>query len=254
MMRRSMKTQFPTRRSFLESLAATTLVAPSMARALGGTSLFTWAQIVYDGRWNPRPTGSSRLLWEVTKRTSIECALRPAAVPLSAPELFRYPFLCLAGHEALPPFPDDELRSLRRHLGRGRMLFVEDADPREGSAFDRSVRALLARVLPGEPLRAAPSDHVIYKSFYLLSQPQGRVLHKPFVEVIERDLRCLVLYSQNDAQGAWARDGAGKWELDVIPGGAQQREMAFRFGVNLVMYALCGSYKRDQVHAPFILS
>jgi hypothetical protein len=29
--------------------------------------------------------------------------------------------------------------------------------------------------------------------------------------------------------------------------------MAFRFGVNLVMYALTGNYKSDQVHAPEVL-
>jgi len=36
-------------------------------------------------------------------------------------------------------------------------------------------------------------------------------------------------------------------------GGARQREMAYRFGINWVMYALTGSYKADQVHAPAIL-
>ena len=39
----------------------------------------------------------------------------------------------------------------------------------------------------------------------------------------------------------------------VVPGGERQREMAFRFGVNLVMYTLTGNYKSDQVHVPAIL-
>ena len=38
-----------------------------------------------------------------------------------------------------------------------------------------------------------------------------------------------------------------------VPGGERQRELAFRFGVNLVMYALTGNYKADQVHAPALL-
>ena len=29
--------------------------------------------------------------------------------------------------------------------------------------------------------------------------------------------------------------------------------MAFRFGINLVMYALTGNYKTDEVHAPALL-
>ena len=39
----------------------------------------------------------------------------------------------------------------------------------------------------------------------------------------------------------------------VVPGGERQREMAFRFGINLVMYALTGNYKEDQVHVPALL-
>ena len=38
-----------------------------------------------------------------------------------------------------------------------------------------------------------------------------------------------------------------------VPGGEPQREMAMRFGVNLVMYVLTGNYKSDQVHVPAIL-
>ena len=36
-------------------------------------------------------------------------------------------------------------------------------------------------------------------------------------------------------------------------GGERQREMAFRTGVNIVMYALTGNYKADQVHVPALL-
>ena len=39
----------------------------------------------------------------------------------------------------------------------------------------------------------------------------------------------------------------------VSPGGETQREMAYRVGVNLVMHALTGNYKADQVHVPDIL-
>ena len=43
------------------------------------------------------------------------------------------------------------------------------------------------------------------------------------------------------------------WEHEVLPGGDEQREKAFRLGVNLAMYATCLDYKTDQVHVPFIL-
>ena len=39
----------------------------------------------------------------------------------------------------------------------------------------------------------------------------------------------------------------------LVPGGRRQHEFALRGGINLVMYALTGNYKADQVHAPALL-
>ena len=39
----------------------------------------------------------------------------------------------------------------------------------------------------------------------------------------------------------------------TVEGGENQRELAYRFGVNLVMYILTGNYKEDQVHASELL-
>ena len=41
--------------------------------------------------------------------------------------------------------------------------------------------------------------------------------------------------------------------LALTPGDPRQREFAFRAGVNIVMYALTGNYKADQVHIPALL-
>jgi hypothetical protein len=45
-------------------------------------------------------------------------------------------------------------------------------------------------------------------------------------------------------------DRNGQHPHATIPGGARQRVLAYRFGTNLVMYALTGNYKGDQVHVP----
>ena len=62
-----------------------------------------------------------------------------------------------------------------------------------------------------------------------------------------------VVIGGNDWAAAWALDEQGYPIYPVVPGGERQREMAFRFGVNLAMYALTGNYKADQVHIPAIL-
>jgi hypothetical protein len=212
------------------------------------------AQIAYAGHWNPRPSGARRLAWEIEKRTSIETALDPVEVRLSdEAALKRNPLLYLAGDAALPSFDEGEVTRLRRHLSTGGFLIIDGADPRPGGGFDQSVRALVARLFPREPLAKISPEHVVYKSFYLLKTPMGRVAAVPFLEGVTHDGRLVIVYSQNDMGGAWARDNFGQWEHEVLPGGDVQREMAFRLGINLAMYALCLDYKSDQVHVPFIL-
>ena len=193
----------------------------------------------------------SRLLWEIDKRTSIDAAATPSQVRLSDPgALPAHPLLYLpAGAPLLPP-GEGELTSLRAHLQRDSMLLV---DGTVDAAFDASFQALLARMFPGRPLERLAADHVVYRSFYLLAAPVGRIATTPFLEGIVLDGRVAVLYSRNDLAGAWARSDLGQWENDVIPGGEAQREMAFRLGINIAMYALCLEYKSDQVHVPFIL-
>lgn len=62
-----------------------------------------------------------------------------------------------------------------------------------------------------------------------------------------------VIVGADDWAGAWAVDKDGRPLYAVVPGGEEQREMALRFGINLVMYVLTGNYKADQVHVPAIL-
>ena len=57
----------------------------------------------------------------------------------------------------------------------------------------------------------------------------------------------------NDWAAAWAQDDFGNTQFALIPGGEAQREQAYRFGVNLVLHALSGSYKADQIHLDAII-
>jgi len=230
------------------------LCACATAHAFGDADKLSIGQISYAGNWNPRPTAARRLAWEIDKRTSIETATEPVEVKLSdEAQLRRHPLLLLSGDGAFPQPGEEDLARLRRHLQAGGLLVVDSADPRPGGGFDQSVRTLARRLFPKEPLEKLPADHVVYKTFYLLRTPVGRVAAVPYLEGVTHDNRLVILYSQNDMAGAWARDNFGQWEHEVYPGGDSQREMAFRLGINLAMYALCLDYKADQVHVPFIL-
>lgn len=228
-------------------------LAPRAARALGESSLFEVRSVAYAGSEpSPRPTAPRRLAWEVRKRTSIDVVLEPGSARLDDPSIFESPFLYWAGERAFEPLSDREIVGLRRFVRFGGFVLVDDNAP-EQSGFDRSVRRELARAFGPSRLRPLASSHTVFRSFYLLSRPEGRVRGPEQLEAIDVGDRVAVLYSRHDLGGAWARDNLGNWQLPVTPGGEDQRERAIRLGVNAVMYALCLDYKDDQVHAPFIM-
>ena len=56
-----------------------------------------------------------------------------------------------------------------------------------------------------------------------------------------------------EARLAEFRGGLPVYAVGVGGDGERQREMAYRFGVNLIMYVLTGNYKSDQIHVPELL-
>jgi hypothetical protein len=242
----------PDRRALLAGAAAL-LAAPRFAHALGDRSKLRMARIHLPDLPNPRPSALRRLAFELERRTSLLTMAEPLDVKLTDHDLFRTPMVLLSGDRAFSQPTDAEVIRLRRYLTFGGFMLIDSAEGRAGGGFDESVRKLLARVLPGDLPVRVPEDHVVWKSFYVLRGVSGRIIAAPYVEAVERDRRLAVLYSQNDLCGALARDGFGRWEHDVIPGGEMQREQAFRFAINVAMYSLCLDYKTEQAHIEFIL-
>ena len=120
----------------------------------------------------------------------------------------------------------------------------------------RRLRRIL-RALDIPPLTPVPRDHVLTKSYYLIQEFPGRwaggqVWVERHAGGVNDGVSSVVI-GGNDWARAWALDEDGRPLAAVVPGGMMQREAAFRFGVNLVMYVLTGNYKADQVHVPAIL-
>jgi hypothetical protein len=226
------------------------LVPSRVVRALGANDgVDVRRVVVHGGGEAPRARAAERIAWEVRKRTSIETALNPSEVRLDDPSIYRTPFLYWPGDRAFNALSDAELTGLRRFVEYGGFLLLDDASP-EGGGFDESVRRELGRAFPSERFVRLSPEHTIFRSFYLLSRPMGRLADPDYVEAIVHAGRVAVVYSRHDLGAAWAFDGRSQSANDIPAG---QREGAVRFGVNLVMYALCLDYKDDQVHAPFIL-
>jgi hypothetical protein len=192
-------------------------------------------------------------------RTSVEPA-DPVGLDLDRDEPRLYPLIywpITATQRTLTPRAS---AALDRYLRTGGIVFIDTRD--QQLSFDRRVNGNpdLKRLLGGietPPLVAMPPDHVLTKSFYLLSDMPGRWQGgKLWIEAGNgrvNDGVTTIVIGANDYAGAWAVDGRGRGVMPVTPGGETQREMAFRFGVNLVMHALTGNYKDDAVHLQDIM-
>jgi hypothetical protein len=137
----------------------------------------------------------------------------------------------------------------------GTVLF--DTRNAGGGGAETALLRTLARGLDIPPLVPTPPDHVLTRAFYLLQEFPGRwsggTLWVERAGERVNDGVSPVIAGANDWAGAWAMDDAQRPLYPVVPGGERQRELAYRFGINLVMYALTGNYKSDQVHIPAIM-
>jgi hypothetical protein len=238
------------RRSVLSGLTGLTVSTAwgPPARALGPASQVDVAELAIPGASLHRPAAWTRLLFELINSTSVEA--NPISVELAPedPSLFAHPFCALIGDSALPALGDDAVEQLRRFVSYGGFLLFDDASGSRDSAFGRSVRELCRRLFPTRPMAPLPGDHSLYRAFFLLDRPVGRVAVSDVMEGVTLGPVTPVMYCPNDLSGALDRGDNGRDHYPVVPGGETQRREAVKLGINLVMYSLTSNYKHDQAH------
>ncbi|MEZ7135421.1 DUF4159 domain-containing protein [Komagataeibacter sp. SM21] len=159
--------------------------------------------------------------------------------------------------------------ALNTYMRHGGILMIDTQGqdpataPDNASGFTGSApgtAAALRRMTAGldvPPLMRLDSHHVLAHTFYLLHDFPGRYDGMPVWVAQEGDSTndgvSPVIIGSNDWAHAWAVDEGGNNPYAPVPDGASQRVMAYRFGVNAVIYALTGNYKADQVHVPALL-
>jgi hypothetical protein len=240
------------RRVLLTGIAA--LATARRARAFGDVGAFNPRVIVAGGKrlQAPRSTAPSAWSMELISRTSAPARLVPREVGLDRPELCSEPFALWAGDADVGSLSVAERRGLAKFIRLGGVLVVDDSNPQQGS-FGRSVRRELLRVLPESPPVRLDASHVLYKTFYIVDRPVGRLLGPPTIDAIVRGKNAQVLFLAHDLLGALARSDEGSYSLETEPSSYEHRQHAIRFAVNIAMYVLCSDYKDDQVHAPFLM-
>jgi hypothetical protein len=187
------------------------------------------------------------------QRTAIDVG-EPVAVDPALDELAFFPLIYWPIANGQVAVSDTALRRINDYLKNGGLILF---DTRDGGASGFASFNRVARGIDITRLIQVPPDHVLTKAFYLLQQFPGRwASGSVWVEEGQgrsNDGVSSVVVGSNDWAAAWAVDDSGQPLYATVPGGQRQREFAYRFGVNLVMYALTGNYKSDQVHVPAIL-
>ncbi len=249
-------------------------ISPEDSHAISVTSEVVLAHIITGDPWVDEIAfaglrGLSRVL---TLRTSIEPD-QPVGIDVEADELAFFPFLYWPISSNQRALTDGAITKLNTYLRTGGMILFDTRDAGLAGSNGPNQRKLreLAGALDIPPLEIVPADHVLTRAFYLLQDfpgrhlganvwveaaPQGReqIEGMPFRNL--NDGVTPVVIGGNDWASAWAVTERGQYMLPVGRGraGQRQREIAMRFGVNLIMHVLTGNYKSDQVHVPALLN
>ncbi|MBU8536322.1 DUF4159 domain-containing protein [Falsiroseomonas tokyonensis] len=195
----------------------------------------------------------------VNRRTAAALADPTPVVP-GQDDLSFFPLLYwpVTGDAPQPGAP--AVAALNGFMRNGGIILFDTRDEGSGEGFSPGARAALRRVtrdLTVPPLAPVPEDHVLKRAFYLLADLPGRFAGGTVWVARDQDRAndsvSPVIIGGHDWAAAWAIDARGNNPYAAIPGGTRQRTLAYRFGTNLVMYALTGNYKGDQVHVPAIL-
>ena len=209
--------------------------------------------------------GLNRILRD---RTSVDPG-DPMPVNVEHDELAFFPLLYWPVRADAPLPSDQALARMDAYMKNGGTILFDLRDDGAGmdsltgatTAASDALRRMLEK-LDIPPLEPVPESHVLTRSFYLLDRFPGRYAAGPlWVERTGEDGSATdtsdgvssIIIGSNDYAAGWALDANGEPLYAVIPGTDRQREFAFRAGINIVMYALTGNYKADQVHIPALL-
>lgn len=217
--------------------------------------------------------GLSGLVKVLAARTSVEAG-EAFGVNIVTDEIAFFPILYWPVVASARPLPDATLAKIDAYMKQGGMIIFDTRDhgqglptgQRLGNQDGTPLQRLLGR-LDIPRLEPVPETHVLTKSFYLMRTFPGRWdggqlwveaesaedKANPGRRARRADGVSSILVTSNDLAAAWALDSGNRPLYPTVPGGEAQREQAFRTGVNIVMYALTGNYKADQVHIPALL-
>ncbi|MNE16699.1 hypothetical protein D3C80_1096520 [compost metagenome] len=206
----------------------------------------------------------------LTYRTTLEPGA-PVGLDITRDELSFYPIIYWPISANAPMPSQAAISRIDAYMRNGGTVLFDTRDQYSSLGGGGStpngerLQQILANIdIP--PLEPVPENHVLARSFYLLTNFPGRYNGSALWVEARQDARnsanqvssggdgvSPIMITGNDLAGAWAVDQQGAPVLPTVPPDDMQREYAYRAGVNIMMYMLTGNYKADQVHVPALL-
>ena len=209
---------------------------------------FTFVRLKYRGRrsiWDiDWPASDRNFIFQLRKHTNINVSSEEKIVDISSKELFHYPFAYMLEVSRLI-LTEAEAENLREYLLRGGFILVDDF---HGGRQWKQFYKQLKKIFPKREPVDIPISHPLFHSFYdideLVQIPgAGAALRgKTYEKRDGRPARCLGVYDDNGRLMMMINfntDLGDGWEHaaeDFYP--RERSDMAFKLGINAVVYAL----------------
>lgn len=182
------------------------------------------------GDWYNDPSGEVNLLKYIQSVTGIKTKPEYVFVDINSDKIFNYPILFMTGHGNIV-ISESEAKRLRKYLESGGFLYADD-----DYGMDQAFRREMKKVFPDQQLQEIPFNHPIYHSFYDFDYGLPKIHEhdkKPpqgFGYFLNGRLCVFYTYECNLGDG-WV-------EPEVYNDPPEIRELAFKMGTNIIVYAL----------------
>ena len=198
----------------------------------------------------------------LSERTAVTLG-KPIGVDIGSDDLsfFNIIFCPLSALEV--PLSINAQDRLNDFMAHGGILFIDSQNTFEGQWLAQDPASLIPKLkvigphLSIFPLVPITGEHTLMRSFYLLKSFPGRFSNEILWvrsrnPSISNELTPIIA-GTNDWIRAWTKNKQGDFVFSIRSESNSQRELSIRFGINLVIYALTGNYKSDQLHTTNIL-
>ncbi len=207
-------------------------IPPDKLQRINSGEAFKIARVKYSGGgdWYNDPEEEPNLLQYVRDHTNIKVDPVYEWVDLASDKLFSYPFLFLSGHGNIA-LTENEVTRLRAYLENGGFLYVDD-----DYGLDKYIRREMKKVFPNQDFTELPFSHGIYHCFYDFPNGCPKIMEhdgKPAqgFGLFANGRMCVYYTYQTDPSDGWN-------DADVHEISEDKRQEAFRFGTNIVVWAL----------------